>query len=200
MSDAPEGVKERDETMSPESQFSPENDRDADLMMQAATGSQDAFAEIVRRHQNGLLNFFVRMGAYGDEEDLVQETFVRVYKYRNRYRPSARFKTFLYVVARHTWADRGRKAMRREGLDASLQTDARIEDAAPDAADSAGMDMREALERLSPKLREVLVLNVYQGMRYQEVADVLGVPLGTVKSRINLALQELRKLFDEDHR
>jgi len=56
--------------------------------------------------------------------------------------------------------------------------------------------VQAALERLSPKLREVIVLNVYQGLRYHEVAAVLGVPLGTVKSRINLALQKLREVLE----
>jgi RNA polymerase sigma-70 factor (ECF subfamily) len=60
------------------------------------------------------------------------------------------------------------------------------------------MDVQAALNRLSPKLREVLVLNVYQGLQYQEIADVLEIPLGTVKSRINLALQELRGIFNEN--
>ena len=60
------------------------------------------------------------------------------------------------------------------------------------------IDVQEALGKLSPKLREVLVLNVYQGLRYQDIADVLGIPLGTVKSRINLALEGLRIIFHED--
>ena len=62
----------------------------------------------------------------------------------------------------------------------------------------AGMDVQEAVNRLSPKLREAIVLNVYQGLRYQDIADVLEIPLGTVKSRINLAFQELRRMFDEN--
>lgn len=174
----------------------PAGDPDAQLMLQVAAGSETAFTELIHRHQNGLLNFFARMGAYSDGEDLVQETFVRLYKARERYRPAARFTTYLYVLARHVWADLGRKAMRRERLAASLKTDAEIaEAAAPPAADS-GLDVREALERLSPKLREVVVLNVYQGLSYQEIADVLGIPLGTVKSRLNLALQELRESFN----
>jgi RNA polymerase sigma-70 factor (ECF subfamily) len=59
------------------------------------------------------------------------------------------------------------------------------------------VDVEAALDRLSPKLREVIVLNVYQGLRYQEVADVLGIPLGTVKSRINLALAALKEILHE---
>lgn len=167
-------------------------------MREVASGSQDAFAALLRRHQHALLNFFVRMGAYNEGEDLVQETFLRLFQYRKRYRPTARFKTFLYVLARHAWADRNRALMRRERLTSSLRTDAAIREEAPvENRPADAYDVRTALDRLSPKLKEVLVLSVYQGMRYQEIADILGVPLGTVKSRVSLAVDAMRRLLDE---
>ena len=176
----------------------PKNDPDVALMLHVVSGSQEAFTTLIRRHQQALLNFFVRMGAYLDGEDLVQETFVRLFHYRSRYRPTARFKTFLYVLARHVWADRCRKVMRRERLTFWLRTDEEIREAAPAETGGAGaLDVQAALNRLSPKLSEVLVLNVYQGLRYQEIADILGIPLGTVKSRLNLALAAMRRLLDE---
>jgi len=174
-----------------------EQDPDVVLMEQVAAGSETAFVDLVHRHQNALLNFFTRMGAYSDGEDLVQETFLRLFRYRERYKPTARFTTFLYVLARNTWADRGRKAMRRERLTLRLQTEMEIVSETTRPEPSAGMDVQEALGRLSPKLREVIVLNVFQGMRYQEIADILQIPLGTVKSRINLALHALREVFSE---
>ncbi|MEI6167908.1 MAG: RNA polymerase sigma factor [bacterium] len=185
--------------MNPESGHSEwSHDPDVQLMLETAAGSETSFSELIHRHQNGLLNFFVRMGVYNDAEDLVQETFIRVYKARGRYRPAAKFTTFLYVLARHVWADRGRKAKMHTRLEASLKTDAEIGGGVSLPASQAGMDAQTALNRLSPKLREVLVLNIYQGLRYQEIAEVLEIPLGTVKSRINLALQELRGIFDEN--
>lgn len=174
----------------------PENP-DIGLMLEVVSGSETAFTELIHRHQNGLLNFFTRMGAYSDAEDLVQETFVRLYKARSRYRPTAKFTTYLYVVARHVWADLGRKAMRRDRLYGSLRTDAEIDGGTTPPAPASGLDVKEALAGLSPKLREVIVLNVYQGLQYQEVAEVLGIPLGTVKSRMNMAIQELRRSFEE---
>jgi RNA polymerase sigma-70 factor, ECF subfamily len=175
-----------------------DDDPDVALMLRVASGSQDAFATLIRRHQNPLLNFFVRMGAYLDGEDLVQETFLRVFRYRERYRPAASFRTFLYLLARHVWTDRCRKLMRRERLTSWLRTDAEIRDDAPAGNGSAdALDVQAALNGLSPKLREVLVLNVYQGLPYQDVADILGIPLGTVKSRINLALATMRRHFGE---
>ena len=184
--------------MSFDRHFNPADDPDVSLMLEVGAGSHEALAELIRRHQQPLLNYFARMGAYLDGEDLVQETFLRVYRYREQYRPAARFKTFLYVLARHVWADRCRKLQRKERLFFWLRAEAEItEQAPPEAASSAAMDMQVLLKRLSPKLREVLVLNIYQGLRYQEIAEVLNVPLGTVKSRLNLALAAMRKLLDE---
>ena len=115
-----------------------------------------------------------------------------------RYQPAARFTTFLYHVARHVWADRGRKIMRFERLATELRLQAEAVATKPPPSPGRGLDVQAALDRLSPKLREVIVLNVYQGLRYQEVADALGIPLGTVKSRINLALAALKETLHED--
>jgi RNA polymerase sigma-70 factor, ECF subfamily len=172
-------------------------DPDAALMHETAAGSEAAFATLVGRHQNRLLNFFVRMGASSDGEDLVQETFVRLYRYREKYQSSARFSAFLYHLARNVWADHGRKAKRSERLANRLREEASISIPAETAPSDRGVDVEAALQTLSPKLREVIVLNIYQGLRYQEVADALEIPLGTVKSRINLALNALKEVMHE---
>lgn len=172
-------------------------DPDVALMLEVAAGTEAAFTALVRRHQNSLLNFFVRMGASSDCEDLVQETFVRLFRYRLQYRPAPRFTTFLYHLARNVWADRGRKILRIERLAAEFQTHVEVASQSPTERPGEAVDVEAALDRLSPKLREVIVLNVYQGLRYQEVADVLGIPLGTVKSRINLALAALKEILHE---
>jgi RNA polymerase sigma-70 factor (ECF subfamily) len=76
---------------------------DRDLMGMVKLGQREAFEILVCRYQRALLNFFSRMGAnIGDAEDMVQETFLRVFKYRFKYRPLAKFTTFLYTLARHT--------------------------------------------------------------------------------------------------
>lgn len=172
-------------------------DPDAELMSETAAGSEIAFTVLVRRHQNALLNFFARMGALSDGEDLVQETFVRLYRYRDRYRPSARFTALLYHLARNVWADRGRKSARVERLASGLLTESQISSEPDFVNPGERLDVDAALQKLSPKLREVIVLNVYQRLRYQEIADVLGIPLGTVKSRINLALAALKEHLHE---
>ena len=173
------------------------DDADVLLMLQVAKGDNSAFETLVKRHQKPLLNFFVRMGAYSDSEDLVQDTFVRLYRYRERYQPTAKFTTFLYVLAHRAWADLGRKVQRRDRLSACLQTEVETSSQAAVASPMPIMDVEAALDKLSDKLRNVIVLNIYQGLRYQEIADVLNIPLGTVKSRINLAITALREIFHE---
>ena len=110
---------------------------------------------------------------------------------------AARFTTFLYHLARNVWADRGRKIIRLERIAAEFQNEVEIDKQRVPERPTEAVDIEAALDRLSPKLREVIVLNIYQGLRYQEVADVLEIPLGTVKSRINLALTVLKEILHE---
>ena len=169
---------------------------DHELMARIARGCQDAFAVLVRRYQQSLLNFFRRMGARMDEaEDMAQETFLRVFDYRERYEPSGKFTNFLFVLARHAWADAGRRAKRRperpsETLDENPSAERHV------ARSDARMDVAEALAGLSEKLRAVVVLSVLQGREYREIAEILGIPVGTVKSRMHLAMRGLREAFD----
>lgn len=167
-------------------------------MMHVSDGSESAFTELVQRHQKSLLNFFARMGASVECEDLAQETFVRLFRYRRNYRSTARFTTFLYHLARNAWADHGRKIVRIERLATAFKNEVDIASSPASGGEGSSLDVDAALNQLSPKLREVIVLNIYQGLRYQEVADVLEIPLGTVKSRINLALNALKGILRED--
>lgn len=156
-----------------------------------------AFCTLVEHHQQSLLNFFCRMGAGMDAEDMTQETFVRLYKYRERYVPRARFTTFLYTLARNVWRDAMRKRLRHE-----VWMDRQVDGAqVPDPRRSpeswaACMDVRAAVQGLSEKLRSVLVLRIYQGLDYREIAEVLDIPTGTVKSRMNLAVKALEAYFE----
>lgn len=171
-------------------------DLDARCMALAAAGDERAFEQLVIRHQKSLLNFFARMGAQSECEDLVQNTFVRLYQCRDRYQATAKFTTFLHVLAYRVWADLGRKTMRRERLAVHLRVAAETVETATDEP-APGIDVEAALDKLSPKLRDVVVLHFYQGLPYQEIADVLQIPLGTVKSRVHLAINSLRDLLHE---
>ena len=180
----------------------PDNaDDEADVALMSAVSHADeaAFRSLVERHQQALLNFFTRLGASNVCEDLAQETFVRLWRYRTQYRPTAKFTTFLYTLARHAWQDwcrrQSRFALFRE----------RYAKEVPQATDGGlpglqrDLDVQAALDALSPKHREVLVLAVTQGLKYEEIADVLSIPVGTVKSRVFNALASLQRMFGYEY-
>jgi RNA polymerase sigma-70 factor (ECF subfamily) len=172
-----------------------------ELMTLVREGNRDAFVVIVRRHQKSLLNFFRRMGARMHEvEDMAQDTFLRVFNYRNRYEPTGKFTNFLFVLARHVWADAGRRAQRRpESLSETLDENPARDDRGAARAD-ARADVDAALAQLSEKLRSVVVLSVYQGFEYRRIAEILTIPVGTVKSRMHLAMRQMREALDVDVR
>ncbi len=172
---------------------------DEELMRAAAHDDERAFETLVLRHQKPLLNFFVRSGVYTDAEDLVQQTFVRLYRYRARYSPTAKFTTFLYLMARQVRVDEIRKRIKLANLRAKLKTDAENAEPSPADAPYTGVsdDLQAALAKLPDAHREVVVLGMLQELPYAEVAEILGVPLGTVKSRMFHALRSLRQLLDK---
>lgn len=173
-------------------------DTDADdcrLMEQVREGGKDAFEQLVNRHQQPLLNFFVRMGVYSDAEDMVQETFVKLFKYRERYKRSARFTTFLYTIARHVRLDDLRKLRRREDFEGEMESVPSATAQGEAARASIGRDIEEAVMQLPERLRYVVVLSYWHGLKYDQIAEILEVPAGTVKSRMFTALAQLREVW-----
>ena len=171
---------------------------DAEVMKRVRAGHTEAFSVIIRRYQNSLLNFFRRLGVYTDAEDLVQECFLRIFRNRMNYRETAKFTTFLYRVGRSVWIDWVRRQARRS----SFLTE--YEDGMPELNEycerpaGSGMDAQIALESLPEKLRLVVVMSIYQGMKYAEIAEALDIPVGTVKSRMSIAFDLLRDYMYAD--
>lgn len=182
---------------SPDSQ--PDDAREDLLLMQRVSRDDEAaFCALVGKFQQPILNFFARLGSAAHAEDLAQETFVRLWKSRARYRPSAKLSTFLFTIARHVWQDHIR------GTNRFRLFSERYRREIPPSTDGGlprlhrDMDIQAALSRLSPKLREVLVLAVCQELPYADVARILSIPVGTVKSRVFNALSTLERLFHEE--
>ena len=149
-----------------------------------------------RKFEKNLLNFFWRQGVSSYEgEDLVQETYLRLWKYRRNYRPTAKLSTFLFILARQVRVDALRRQTRREGREDRWGRD-QPESAVPSAL-CAREDVRWAVAQLTEPLREVVELGVFQDLPYAEVGEILGIPVGTVKSRMSNALKKLKELFDE---
>jgi RNA polymerase sigma-70 factor (ECF subfamily) len=166
---------------------------DVELMRRCQADSEEAFAELIRRYQDPLVNFFRRMGVYQDAEDLVQETFLRMFRYRKRYKPTASLRTFLYRLAGQVRVDYLRKQKRYKDLkDAWPGREAVVEPV--DAAETAAA--MEALAGLPDAMRQVVVLRIFHGLSYAEIGEACGTPLGTVKSRMFHALRALRQALN----
>lgn len=179
---------------------------DAELMFAFKRGNRSAFESLVRRHQRGLMNYFFRMlWNRQTSEDLTQEVFVKVFTHVESYQATAKFTTYLYRIARNTWIDhlRRTKHQRRVGsLDATNEDGRSLGDSLALVTDGPDEELgkRELVERvlnaissLDEPHREVLVMSEVQGMRYSDIAEALGIPVGTVKSRMFNAMKRLRE-------
>ena len=157
--------------------------------------SDDELMDEARKFEKNLLNFFWRQGVSSSEgEDLVQETYLRLWKYRRDYKPSAKLSTFLFLMARQVRID----ALRRESRRASREENwGKDQPTVQSAGDSVREDIRWAVAQLSEPLRETVELGVFQDLPYAEVAEILRIPVGTVKSRMSNALKKLKEIFNE---
>lgn len=167
---------------------------------------RDRYEEIVRRYARHVYNIAYRMaGNEADARDLSQEAFLRVYRALRRVEPDAALESWLYRIVSNLYIDllRRRPRARVESLDAPIDTPrGEITRELPDvAADPEVVFEREhidaaiqqALGTLSPDLRAVVVLSDIEGFAYEEIATMLRVPLGTVKSRLHRARQVLQQ-------
>lgn len=172
---------------------------DQDLMLLVKEGDRGAFTTLVNRYQESLLNFFRRMGDYNSADDLVQETFLRLFRYRDRYRPKAKLKSFIYLLARRAWIDHRRKQERLQRGYEKIAGESELQRVADaPSLEDAKSKVRLALDELSDEMRTVVVLSVYKGFKYREIAEILDIPLGTVKTRMFHALKKLKDILQDE--
>ena len=175
-------------------------------------GNTNVFEVLVKRYEIPLFNYIRRMvGSASDAEDLFQETFLRVYTHLDSFRVTARFRPWVYKIATNLCKDhlKYRRRHPKVSLDAALGSEEGSETAldrieAPianpselaSAAETAEL-LEAAVEKLSAKHRPVFLMARYEGMPYDEIARTLGIPVGTVKSRMNKAVQFLLSELQE---
>jgi RNA polymerase sigma-70 factor (ECF subfamily) len=177
-------------------------DPDVAVMERIKADDQEAVVELVGKYQSEFIGFFFHL--CWDQliaEELTQDVFVNVYRSRARYVATARVRTYLYRIAHNLWIDHLRRKRRHFSLDAGDDEDgSRFGDnfAAPAIHDGAARDVRirdrvqQALDLLPAGQREVFVLANNHEMKYHDIAGVLGIPEGTVKSRMHNAVRALR--------
>jgi RNA polymerase sigma-70 factor, ECF subfamily len=179
---------------------------DADLMAGLASGEDVALNGLMERHGEKLFHYLIRLlQNEADAADLAQETFVRVFQHRKKFRGDARFSTWLYTIATNLARDRVRQAMRRPhvSLDAETSEQGRglgdglesrdLPPYAQIARDERIAVIREAVASLPEAFRIPLVLAEYEDLSQAEIAEILKCSVKAVENRIYRARQQLRK-------
>lgn len=166
-------------------------------------GDTAAYRTLIERYHDDLLRFLTRLvGDRAAAEDLFQETFLQIHQSAHTFDTTRRFRPWLFTIAANKGRDHLRKRGRQRTVELSapiggsdgsasfvdlLEVDVPSPDAAMDASERDWL-VESALSRLQPALREVLLLAYFQRLSYQQIADDLGIPLGTVKSRMHAAV------------
>ena len=184
---------------------------DEELIARFQEGDNYAFDLLVKRYKDPLMNFVFRfVGEKNESEDIVQETFLRLFKNKHYYKEIAKFSTWIYTIAGNLAKTELRKRKRRKLFSISHYMSTEKDYDIPDSGTSPESDtnsiitdkiIQGAIDKLSPKFKQVIILRDIQGFSYEEIAEIVNIPLGTVKSRVNrarLKLQEdLRDLVDD---
>ena len=181
-----------------------EVDADRALVEEAKTGSADAFETLVRRYQTRIINYALAATADPAEaEDLAQDVFIRAYRGLSRFRGESSFKTWIYTIATNVVRTHLERRGKRAPVWGKPPSDNDTESSAFEVAGREDLEedtmRRQAIDRalgeLPEDLRMAVILRDIQGLEYREIADITGVPLGTVESRLFRARRRLRPLL-----
>jgi RNA polymerase sigma-70 factor (ECF subfamily) len=177
---------------------------DCDLVSRAVAGREDGFEELVRRYQRPIAAYVYRMvGDYDTALDLTQEVFIKVYGSLRRYLPEYKFSTWIYRIAHNSAIDHLRRqgAGRMEKLDYTSDETGTFEKPLASGAPTPEQlseraerraEIEEVVEALPGVYKELITLRHAHDMSYDEIAEVTGLPLGTVKNRIFRARETMR--------
>ncbi len=167
------------------------------LIDRAREGDRHAFGELVLRYRKRVVNLVYRMcGDAETAQDMAQETFVRAWKHLPNYRPRSAFISWLYRIATNATLDMLRRE--RETLDVDelpLAAAGKSVEASMEAKDRAEL-VQQAVLSLPPASRSVLILREYEALSYREIAETLGIPTGTVMSRLSYARVRLSQILE----
>lgn len=175
---------------------------DEDVLARVALGDTDAFGRLFARYAPKVKTYLLRLGAHGAlAEDLAQDAMVTVWRRAVSYdRTKAKASTWIFVIARNSWIDR----LRREKVELAYRDASHVsEESTDEAPDEAAARLKTeeqvsaAMDTLSDEQRKVVQLSFFEDRPHTEIADRLSLPLGTVKSRLRLALNKLRAHWEQ---
>jgi RNA polymerase sigma-70 factor (ECF subfamily) len=180
---------------------------DTELVVRSLAGREDGFEELVRRYQRPIVAYVYRMvGDYDSALDLTQEVFIKVYNSLYRYRPEYKFSTWIYRIAHNSAIDHLRRDASGRTEDLEIEGEGGRTFEKPLASKSPTpeqeserrerrAEIEEVVCELPPAYRELIVLRHSHDLSYDEIAEVTGLPLGTVKNRIFRAREAMRELL-----
>jgi RNA polymerase sigma-70 factor (ECF subfamily) len=178
---------------------------DRDLVASAAGGLEGGFEELVKRYQRPISAYVYRMvGDYDSALDLTQEIFIKIYGSLSRYRPEFKFSTWIYKIAHNAAIDHLRRSSGRERslitgtendqFDLPLESEGLSPEQQTEREERRG-EIETVVRSLPTAYRELIVLRHSQDLTYEEIVDVTGLPLGTVKNRLFRAREMMRQQF-----
>jgi RNA polymerase sigma-70 factor (ECF subfamily) len=180
---------------------------DVDLIAGTIAGGEDNFEELVRRYQRPIVGYVFRMlGDYESALDVTQEVFIKVYNSLERYSSEYKFSTWIYRIAHNAAIDHMRRnsvtpqSLETESADGTYQLQIESSDPTPEQ-DRERSEWRTQIDSvvkcLPTAYRDLILLRHSQDMSYDEIAEVTGLPLGTVKNRLFRAREMMRDIFIE---
>jgi RNA polymerase sigma-70 factor (ECF subfamily) len=187
---------------------------DEDLLAQFCRGQADAFGLLLKRYERELYGYLRRyLGDADLAEDVFQNTFLQLYLKSSQYEQGRPVRPWLYTIATHQAIDALRRNSRHQALSLdqnqtelpdgevrSLQELLEARGPGPPElahAEERREQVRAGVDQLPDFLRQVLILAYYQGLKYREIADIIGIPVGTVKSRLHAALVKLQEAWTD---
>src|SRR4030095_1970753 len=181
---------------------------DEELIFRFQEGNTDAYTEIVTRYKDRLTNYVFRyVGSYDECDDIVQDTFVKVYTSKHLYKEIAKFSTWIYTIAINLAKTKLAKAQKYKTFSISNAYDDEDKDFdIPDDAYTPDVDanskflskhIQKALNQINENYRELVILRDIEDYSYEEIVEMTGLPMGTVKSRINRGREKLQELLKD---
>jgi RNA polymerase sigma-70 factor (ECF subfamily) len=171
-----------------------DDSQEARWIVRARIGDEAAFAWLLSRYRARAIRLAVQVLRRPDEaEDAAQEAFIRAFRNIRAFRGESRFATWFFHIVLRVCLDK--KRLKR--WDAEIPWDDAADPAAPPDAGDTRMVVRALLDRLSPPMRAALILREVEGLEYEEIAHALGIPVGTVRSRLSAARARFRTMWAE---